>query len=200
MAKKTIPIKVVVVGARADWMKSPATYAIGQAAVDEADKLAVEISKRWGEDRVRLLVSETTRAKFDSQRYRFNHANWNGNLEDIKREAARMCKAWRAVDAEARASGAEHMAKKILAEVTLASGAVAAIVENNDHAKAVLDDGRHKVVVTLAEVGRVITASKISEVKVAFPGAEVVATREVQTPRPDDDFWAQGDDIPDLAG
>jgi len=176
-------------------MKSPATYAIGQAAVDEADKLAVEISKRWGEDRVRLLVSENTRARYDRQRFKFNHANWNGTLEDIKREARRMCLAWRAVDAEATKAGAAHMAPEILAEVTLASGAVAAIVENNDHAKAVLDDGRHKIVVTLAEVGRIITASRVSSVKEIFPGAEVVGTREVQTPRPDDDFWETGEDI-----
>lgn len=187
----------VYYGPVADWMKTQSTYAIGQAAIDEVDKLARDCAKRWGEDRVRLLVSELTRAKFDRQRLKLNAANSNGTIEDIKREASRMCAAWRAVDREAEQSGADPISPDIIAEVTLDNGTVAAIVETIDHAKAVREDGRRKITFTIEEIGRLLSTSRqVLGVKEIIPGAEVIGTREVKTPKPDDHFWKTGDDIP----
>ena len=61
------------------WASTPGTYIAGQANIDGADKVAVEMEKKWGCDRLRLLVDTELREKFDRQRYLFNAAVWHGD-------------------------------------------------------------------------------------------------------------------------
>ena len=65
------------------WASTPGTYIAGQANIDGADKVAVEMEKKWGCDRLRLLVSTEMREKFDRQRYLFNSAVWHGDLRGM---------------------------------------------------------------------------------------------------------------------
>jgi len=124
-----------------------------------------------------LLVSPELREKFDRQRYLLNRAIWHGGLDDVKREAARMCAAWRAVDAAAEAVGAQRLDPQVM-EVVLASGRVAAIVPDNDHARAVIREDRRMDVYTLEEIARLLNGfPELAKAKESFPGAEVVAVR-----------------------
>src|SRR3954451_14607327 len=81
------------------WANETTSWLAGRAALDEADALATEMERKWGCGRLRLVVPPELRARFDSQRWKLLQAQWHGTLEDLVREASRMAKAWRALDA-----------------------------------------------------------------------------------------------------
>ena len=81
-----------------DWQQSAGMFIAGQEHVDEMDLTVIEMERKWGVDRLRLLVGVELREKFDRQRYLTNQAIWFGDLESVKRETARMVKAYQALD------------------------------------------------------------------------------------------------------
>jgi len=166
-----------------DWQKSNGTYIAGRAALDEADKLAIQMEEKWGAGRLRMLVPVDLREKFDRQRYLLNQAMWHGDLEQVRREAARMCAAWRAADKAAAASGAELLDAKVW-EISLSNGDVVAIVPSAEHERVIRADGRKLQVFTLEEIGRLIEGfPELVKAKATFPGATVMAARRsIQDP------------------
>ena len=88
------------------WAVTPGLYIAGKEALDAADQLGVEMDRKWGVGRLRLLVNGPMREKFDRQRYLMAQARWEGTLEDVKRESARMVTAYTALDNAAKGSGA----------------------------------------------------------------------------------------------
>jgi hypothetical protein len=56
------------------WADTPGTYIAGRANIDGADAVAIEMERKWGCDRLRLLVSTELREKFDRQRFLLNQA------------------------------------------------------------------------------------------------------------------------------
>jgi len=159
------------------WMATPGMYIAGRSALDEADALEVELELKWGRDRLRLLVSTELREKFDRQRYLTSQARWEGDLEDVRREAQRMVKAWKALDKAAEAAGAEVLDPAIW-EVCLADGTVATIVREPQLANRILAEGRRINVYTLEEIATMISAfPEVVKAKEVFPGAEVTKTK-----------------------
>ena len=199
------------------WMVTPGTYIAGRAALDESDAIEVELELKWGRDRLRLLVDASLREKFDRQRYLTSQARWHGELEDVKREAARMAKAWKALDKAATSSCAQVLDPAIW-EVALEDGTVATIVREPQMANRVLAEGRRINVYTLEEIANMISAfPEIVTAKKEFPGAKVVKTKlkvsdPLETPvgngegifdssapidGPPEGFdWEKGEDIP----
>jgi hypothetical protein len=165
----------------ADWMQTPSAYIEGDSALTECDQAAREVEGRWGVDRARLLVGEELRTKFDRQRYLLNRAIYHGTLEDVRTEARRMASAWRAVDRAATEAGMQPVSPDVW-EVAL-DGKVYALVRTADEAHALAADGRSREVWTLEEVARALQAfTMTSVVKLAFPGAQVVAIRTPSDP------------------
>jgi hypothetical protein len=159
--------------APAQWSRSHGTYIAGRAAIDAADLAATAMETKWGAGRLRLLVAADLREKFDRQRYLFNTAIQHGDLEAVRRESTRMVTAWQALDRAATAAGQTPLAPKVW-EVALDDGSVAAIVPDDQHAGAVVADGRQVAVYTLDEIGRLLSAYPgIAKIKSRFPGAEV---------------------------
>lgn len=159
------------------WMATPGMYIAGRAALDEADALEVELELKWGRDRLRLLVDTDLREKFDRQRYLTSNARWKGDLEDVKREAARMVKAWKALDKAAEEAGAKILDPAIW-EVSLEDGTVATIVREPQLANRILAEGRKINVYTLEEIAHMISAfPEVAKVKQEFPGATVTKTK-----------------------
>ena len=159
------------------WMATPGMYIAGRSALDEADALEVELELKWGRDRLRLLVSTELREKFDRQRYLTSQARWEGDLEDVRREAQRMVKAWKALDKAAEAAGAKVLDPAIW-EVCLADGTVATIVREPQLANRILAEGRRINVYTLEEIATMISAfPEVVKAKEVFPGAEVTKTK-----------------------
>lgn len=159
------------------WMATPGMYIAGRAALDEADALEVDLELKWGRDRLRLLVDAPLREKFDRQRYLTSQARWEGNLEDVKREATRMVKAWKALDKAAEDAGAQVLDPAIW-EVALENGTVATIVRDPQFANRVLAEGRRVNVYTLDEIAHIISLfPEVAKAKELFPGATVTKTK-----------------------
>ena len=159
------------------WAMTPAMYISGQAEIDEVDLTAVQMEKKWGVDRLRLLVSVDMREKFDRQRFLFNKAVWHGDLEEVRQQARRMIAAWRALDRQATEKGADSLAPEVW-EVALPDGRVAALVRDNGDAWRVTANGRYVVVYTVEEIGRLIHAMPtVMSIKETFKGATVTKSR-----------------------
>jgi hypothetical protein len=162
---------------QAGWHASYGTYLSGRAALDGVDALATEMERKWGCDRLRLLLSDETREKFDRQRVKLNHAIRSGELIDIQREAARMTLAWHVADTEATMRNALPLAPNAW-EVVLPDGSVAVLVQGNPEANAVLAQGRQLAVYTLEEVAQLLHHYQtVKAAKLTFPGATVFKTR-----------------------
>jgi hypothetical protein len=183
MAKTKLPAGDLDVRPLADersWARANGTWIAGRAHLDAADITAAAMEARWGAGRLRLLVGPELREKFDRQRYRLNQAVWHGELEDVRRESARMVRAWTALDAAAAAAGAPRL-DPLVWEVAVGAGEdaqVAAIVPDDQHAHAVIAAGRSVAVYTLDEIGRLLAAMPgVAKTKKIFPGATVTAVR-----------------------
>lgn len=160
------------------WARTHGMFLAGRASIDEADKVAIELERKWGAGRLRVLVSVELREKFDRQRYLFNQAIWHGDLEAVKRESARMVTAWRVLDRTAEQAGATAHDPDIW-EVVLADGCIAAIVRDAEAAHRVAYEDRRAQVFTLEEIGRLLDAyPSIAKAKAVFPGATVAAIRQ----------------------
>jgi hypothetical protein len=226
MAARKTPIKkdkvdrgVPVTYKPIPWMATPGMYIAGRAALDEADALEVELELKWGRDRLRLLVSTELREKFDRQRYLTSQARWTGGLEDVRREAGRMAKAWTALDKAAESAGAQVLDPQIW-EVCLEDGTVATIVRDPQLANRIYAEGRKINVYTLEEISHMISAfPDVVKAKHVFEGATVTRTKTsvtdpLETPigssteegifdetppidgAPEGFDWEKGDDIP----
>lgn len=159
------------------WARSPGTYIAGRAYLDGADETASEMEAKWGCDRLRLLVDPVLREKFDRQRYLLNQAIWHGELEEVRRESGRMVAAWQALDRAAVTAGKQPLSP-IVWEIPLEDGTVAAIVQNDADAHAVVGEGRAVSVFTLEEIGRLLSNyPDIAKAKLVFPGATITAVR-----------------------
>jgi len=156
-----------------DWHETPGTYISGREHLDDLDMVAIAMEEKWGRDRLRLLVDRELREKFDRQRYKTNRAIWHGNLQDVKIEAERMIKAWRALDRAAEAAGAHLLAPEVWEAVT-PDGTVVAVVKNDLDLRLVAAQGRHVEVYTMSEVARMLAAyPELAAVKASSPGAQV---------------------------
>jgi hypothetical protein len=159
------------------WARSPGTYIAGRAYLDGADETASEMEAKWGCDRLRLLVDPVLREKFDRQRYLLNQAIWHGELEAVRRESGRMVAAWQALDRAATTAGKQPLSPTVW-EIALDDGTVAAIVQNDADAHAVVGEGRAVSVFTLEEIGRLLSNyPDIAKAKLVFPGATITAVR-----------------------
>lgn len=186
----------------ARWEYTPGGYLAGREAIDEADYLAEKMESKWGCGRLRLLVDGELRNKHDRQRYLFLQAKQVGDLEDVRREAKRMCAAYRALDKAAEAAGHKPAAPEVW-ELTVPhgvfKGVVIAIVKDERDLVKVKADGRHLLVYSLDEIGRLIAADHFTlSVKETFPGAEVLPVKKPKDPvRP---ALLDGDEgIPDIS-
>ena len=149
-----------------------------RSILDGLDAVASEYEKIWGVDRLRLLVSDELRQKFDRQLSKLNAAIALNECDKIQTMAAAMRRGWQALDREARSLKAKPL-QPVVWEVPLPSGKVAAFVRSNSEASFVAAEGRYVEVWTLDEIGRLIEGpwKDIGKVKQTFPGALVTDYR-----------------------
>ena len=170
-----------------------------QAWFDGVQDARDQANAEWGVDRLPLLVSDETRAKFYRQSHKWGtayRAAWEADmltraiLDDVTATAGGMRRAYAAMTAEAVEAGHRPLSPEVW-ETTLEDGTVAAIVRTDAEAGHVIASGRALVVYSLAEIATVIDAlpKALQDAKRAFPGAHV------QSPR--DTSWVKlGDPIP----
>ena len=154
------------------WQLSEHSKAMGALAARGADELAQAMHLKWGTHRLRLLVSEPLRAKFDSQAAKWHRALREGQLDDVQREAKRMAAAWLALDREATALGCTADPK--IWEIHLKDGTLLRLVQSTEEIFR-LPRTKGTVVWSLEEVAQLIDAqpSVVSQIKQHF-GADLV--------------------------
>lgn len=159
------------------WQKSYGMFITGQSYIDQVTLLAEEMECKWGAGRLRLVVRQELRDKFDRQRYLFNQAMTFGELEDVRVQSERMAKAWKALDKAADASGAVPKSPDVW-DVVSEHGNVYAIARNNDEAKAYAALKRPARIFSVEEICRILDAQTfLDAVKDHFQEAEIVDYR-----------------------
>ena len=168
--------------------QAPSDYAI-RAILDGLDKIACEMERKWGFGRLRLLVSELLRAKFDAQKDKLGAAIAANQEQYIRAQAEGMKRAWSALDKAATDAGRQPLSPKVWECVLPSSGEVVAVVRTEAEAHHVCREMR---VFSLEEIGRLIEGlgPTVLEAKRMFPGATVTGIR-----KPEID-WEKGDDLP----
>ena len=168
---------------------APSAYRI-QAMVDGLDQVAIAMELTWGVDRLRLLVPDSLRARFDEQKDRLDAAIQSGEERLVRIHADGMRRAWEALDRAARDAGEKPLAPEVWECVLPSTGEVVSLVRTDTEAHRVARECR---VFTVAEIATLIEAlgNGALEVKRYFPGATVTGIRR----KPPVD-WERGDEIP----
>jgi hypothetical protein len=168
-----------------------------QGLVQSVDVLTDEMERKWGVGRLRLLVSDDLRERFDRQWCKWQAAYAARDLTAVRAHSEAMRRAWAALEAEAKDANHAPLAPEIW-EARMPDGTVLAVVRTQQEAHSLARDGRECKVWTLDEVGRVICAWEgrrwVEALHEHFPGSKVEAVR--LTPRRSGLDCAQGDEIP----
>ena len=153
------------------------------AIVSGVDALAWEMEGRWGVGRLRLLVSDEVRERFDRQQRHWFDAMWppDGSVPDlatIERVGEAMKRAWVALDGLASQAGHAPIDPEVW-ETPLPDGRVLAVVKTCAEAHRVARDGRGVVVWTMEEVARIAASSRlIDAAKTEFPECRIIEVRD----------------------
>jgi hypothetical protein len=168
---------------------APGEYRI-RAMVDGLDEIASTMDRVWGVGRLRLLVPDPLRTKFDEQQARVDAAVASGQESFVLVQVEAMRRAWQALDREARADGAKPLSSDVWEATLPTSGEVIALVRTEAGASQA-PEGR--TVFTLPEIAKLIESlgSTVLDAKRAFPGAVVT---DAHSRKPFD--WSKGDDMP----
>jgi hypothetical protein len=168
---------------------SSSAYRI-QAMIDGLDQIAIAMERQWGVGRLRLLVSDFLRAKFDEQKDRLDAALASGDERYVAAQVEGMTRAWSALDRSAHEAGEKPLAPEVWECVLPSTGEVISLVRTAEEAHHVAREGR---VFTTAEVAILIEAlgEGVLSVKQKFPGATVAGIRR----KPPVD-WDRGDPMP----
>lgn len=164
-------------------MLTPDDHTEIKSAIDGLDETASQMERKWGYGRLRLLVDDALRAKFDRQMANVDKVlKYDGvELGDILTQLAAMRRAWAALDAAAIQAGTQPRTADAL-ECVLPDGTVCLIIDPRSGADP-KPDGRQIVVYSTDEIGRLIAAAKDSlMVKQTFPGAVIESVRVKSKP------------------
>lgn len=124
-----------------------------QAMVEDVDQVVVAMERKWGIDRLRLLVPVDLRARFDVQKDRFDQAIAS-NLEDhVSVQTQGMMRAWEAVDRAAMEAGHSPLRTEVWELLLPDTGEVVSLVRTEAEAHHVVAPGR---VFTLAQIAVLI--------------------------------------------
>jgi hypothetical protein len=168
-----------------------------QGLVQSVDALTDEMERKWGVGRLRMLVPDDLRERFDRQWHKWQAAYAAQDLAAVRAHSEAMRRAWTALEAAALEAGHAPLAPEVW-ETRMPDGSVLAVVRTQQEAHALARDGRERKVWTMDEVGRVLCTWEgrrwVEAVHTCFPGARVETVR--LTPRGSESDWLLGDEIP----
>ncbi len=134
---------------------SSSAYRI-QAMVEGLDQVAVAMERKWGVGRLRLIVSDFLRAKFDEQKDRLDAAIQSGEERYVAAQVEGMTRAWSALDRAAHDAGEKPLAPEVWECVLPSTGEVVSLVRTAAEAHHVARECR---VFTVDEVAMLIERS-----------------------------------------
>ena len=142
-------------------------------AIQPLDEVSRQMEDVWGINRLPMLVSPETAAKFGSAKAKLDQAIIDNDATEVAKRAAIQIRGWRAMDAEARASGASTVTTEAWTwrdDSDRPHAFCQTTAEAVAYAKTV---GKGVSVWTMAEVARLASAGIVADVKKTFPGATV---------------------------
>jgi len=166
---------------------APSIYHI-RAMLDGLDQVATDMERKWGVGRLRLLVSDFLRAKFDAQKDKLDAAIDSDRETLVRIQVEGMKRAWATLDKTAREAGHQGLSPEVWECVLPSTGEVISIVHTEAEAQHICRACR---VFTLAEIGQLIEGlgETVLAAKSIFPGATITAVREPMD-------WEHGDEMP----
>jgi hypothetical protein len=157
------------------WAGSQLQRIAGQSAIDGVDAMAKDMEYKWGVGRLRLLVDDALRLKFDTQVMKWRAAVNGADLAELTTQAPRMQAAWRALDRAATDAG-KPVLDPLVWEVGDEDGQVVALCRDVVDAHRVMADGRYVRVYILDEIARLLRGfPEVAKIKALWAGATVVA-------------------------
>jgi hypothetical protein len=159
-----------------------------KAILDGVDETARQMERKWGVGRLRLLVPDALRIRFDAQKAKLDAAIAADQGSYIRAQAEGMRRAWLALDRAATEAGAEPIAPEVWECVLPSTGEVVSIVRTQAEAHHV---ARESEVWTVAEIAVLIErlGDDVRQVKRTFPGSAVIEVRDRDPPVTD---WDKG--------
>ena len=157
-------------------------YGAVQNALIEHDNVASHYERKWGIDRLALLVDAELRERFWLQADKLNKAVRDNNAAQVEHEVQVSCRAYKKLDEVATASGAEPLSHEVW-EAPLPSGGVLAVVRTDQEVSAVKNDVPERKVYSVEMVARVIDgweSEKVAAVLDAFPGAVIKEAKRIE--------------------
>ena len=180
-------------GSLVDLTRDPMAPAelVTKAILDHLDETARQMERKWGVGRLRLLVDDALRAKFDAQKAKLDAAIGTGHEVYIRAQADGMRRAWQVLNRAATETGAQPLSPEVWECVLLSTGEVVSIVRTEVEAHHV---ARECEVWTLGEIAVLIERmGEVRQIKRTFPGAAVAEIRDRDPPPID---WEKGDEVP----
>lgn len=170
-----------------------------KAIVDGVDYTASGMERKWGIGRLRLLVDDDLRSRFDAQAEKFDAAIQSGQSDLMTVQAEGMKRAWLALDKAATANGHQPLSAEVWEIKLPNSDKIVSVVRTSAEAHLVALPDRETW--TLSEIAHLIenAGTLVADIKRTFPGAEITAIHSKATPpspqsEPFD--WSKGDDLP----
>lgn len=148
-------------------------------ALRPLDEMVHQMEMRWGADRLVGLVSVDTAAKFGSAKAKLDAAIDANDVEAVRKKAAVMIKAWKALSDEATALGHGGLDPEVW-EVCTDDGQRYAFVRSNVEAWKASKEMEGTRVFSIEEVARLLDVrfKLVGGVKDVFPDAEVVNVKK----------------------
>jgi hypothetical protein len=144
-----------------------------QAIVIGVDAEVSALERIWGAGRLITLVSDSTRLRFKRGHALWSAALTSSDLEAVRDLGPKMIAAWRFMAKEADALGNAPLAPQTI-ETLLPDGTVLVVVASNPEAHAIARSGRACRVVTIEEIGRLLSKHDLANAVLdAFPGSRV---------------------------
>lgn len=166
-------------------------YSLAKAILDGVDDAITTAERTWGVGRLRLLVSDDLRARWDRQWLAWCRAIEGDDVGAIQKQGAAVRRAVAALEAEARAAGQQPLTPEVWE--TRHGDRVIVVCRTSAEAGVVAREGRAVEVWTLNELVRLALADRpgLAAVKEIFPGSTVTAVK------PRVNWAAGGDELPD---
>lgn len=154
-----------------------------QSALIELDKVASDCERRWGIDRLPLLVDEDLRLKFWAQQDKLDQAILENDAAAVKKEAEIMARGWMALERAAKATGARESTGEGY-EATIDDKRTLRVCMSYEEASKAQRDNPDLIAVSVQEIAGLWKlwegAAMVEKCKKAFPDAQIIKTSKVK--------------------
>jgi hypothetical protein len=182
--------------ARAPASITAAEHRAWTAAVAVLDRIAGDLEREWGVDRLPTLVPPDLAAKFATAQEHCDVAIASGDIDAAAQKAAALARGWQALDKAARAAGHTPGSTGDVWCAAVEGRPYAVCLHTVDCAALAAAYPGHTAV-SLQELLRLLAATEagrlVARVKDVFPGATLAAVKPATKPPAD---WKRGDALP----